>query len=307
MIDTTILYILLVVFLATLIQSTFGFGQAIIAVPLLALMIPLQIATPLVALLSIAIGAVVVTQDWREVHLSSVVWLLVPTFVGIPLGIALLASSHPHLVKALLAIVIVGFSGNALVGKKPPALASDSRPWLLGCGFFAGVLGGAYGMNGPPVVMYGAMRGWSPQHFRATLQGYFLILEPRRPGGILVRGTLGCGGHPRFPDFSVVRGPGYLPGQSYKPAPAGPRLSEVCVRRPGSHWRAFANPGNSRGVSMVARTYKTGPRCSGSGAVCCSGGLRPPPSIGDRRYKMPNCTTTAAPIPLTASPSCLTM
>ena len=30
-------------------------------------------------------------------------------------------------------------------------------------------------MNGPPVVMYGAMRGWSPQHFRATLQGFFLI------------------------------------------------------------------------------------------------------------------------------------
>ena len=29
-------------------------------------------------------------------------------------------------------------------------------------------------MNGPPLVMYGAMRRWSPQHFRATLQGYFL-------------------------------------------------------------------------------------------------------------------------------------
>ena len=29
-------------------------------------------------------------------------------------------------------------------------------------------------MNGPPLVVYGAMRGWSPQHFRATLQGYFL-------------------------------------------------------------------------------------------------------------------------------------
>jgi len=36
------------------------------------------------------------------------------------------------------------------------------------------VLGGAYGMNGPPLVIYGAMRRWSPQHFRATLQGYFL-------------------------------------------------------------------------------------------------------------------------------------
>ena len=29
-------------------------------------------------------------------------------------------------------------------------------------------------MNGPPLVMYGSLRGWSPQHFRATLQAYFL-------------------------------------------------------------------------------------------------------------------------------------
>ena len=29
-------------------------------------------------------------------------------------------------------------------------------------------------MNGPPLVIYGTMRRWSAQHFRATLQGYFL-------------------------------------------------------------------------------------------------------------------------------------
>jgi uncharacterized membrane protein YfcA len=29
-------------------------------------------------------------------------------------------------------------------------------------------------MNGPPLVIYGAMRRWTPQHLRATLQGYFL-------------------------------------------------------------------------------------------------------------------------------------
>jgi uncharacterized membrane protein YfcA len=44
--------------------------------------------------------------------------------------------------------------------------------WLFGFG--AGVLGGAYGMNGPPLVAYGALRRWSPERFRATLQGYFL-------------------------------------------------------------------------------------------------------------------------------------
>jgi uncharacterized membrane protein YfcA len=46
--------------------------------------------------------------------------------------------------------------------------------WLVACGFIAGVLGGAYGMNGPPLAIYGARRRWSPQQFRATLQGYFL-------------------------------------------------------------------------------------------------------------------------------------
>jgi hypothetical protein len=29
-------------------------------------------------------------------------------------------------------------------------------------------------MNGPPLAIYGSLRRWSPKHFRATLQGYFL-------------------------------------------------------------------------------------------------------------------------------------
>jgi len=36
-------------------------------------------------------------------------------------------------------------------------------------------IGGAYGMNGPPLVAYGSLRRWTPpERFRATLQGYFL-------------------------------------------------------------------------------------------------------------------------------------
>ncbi|MEO6996069.1 MAG: sulfite exporter TauE/SafE family protein [Lacunisphaera sp.] len=62
----------------------------------------------------------------------------------------------------------------SLWGSDGLELKRDSNPWLITCGFFAGVLGGAYGMNGPPLAVYGAMRRWSPEHFRATLQGYFL-------------------------------------------------------------------------------------------------------------------------------------
>jgi len=135
---------------------------------------PARYPAPFVVLLSITIAAVVVAQDWQKIHLRTTGWLLAPTFLGIPLGIALLTRVDPHIVKAALAIVIVGFSGYSLLVNKPPALSRDSHLWMVVCGFFAGVLGGAYRMNGPPLVIYEAMRRWSPQHFRATLQGYFL-------------------------------------------------------------------------------------------------------------------------------------
>jgi uncharacterized membrane protein YfcA len=51
-------------------------------------------------------------------------------------------------------------------------LANDRFAWLFG--FLAGILGGAYGMNGPPLAVYGSLRRWPPANFRATLQGYFL-------------------------------------------------------------------------------------------------------------------------------------
>ena len=43
-------YLLLVVFLATLIRSAFGFGEALVAVPLLALRVPVAVAAPLAVL-----------------------------------------------------------------------------------------------------------------------------------------------------------------------------------------------------------------------------------------------------------------
>lgn len=134
----------------------------------------MQQAAPLAVLVSITIAAIVVAQDWKKIHIRSTAWLLLPTLPGIPLGLLLLTHGPQQMVKAALALLILTFSVYCLVGRAPVELKEDSRGWLLGCGFLAGVLGGAYGMNGPPLVVYGSMRRWSAQHFRATLQAYFL-------------------------------------------------------------------------------------------------------------------------------------
>ncbi len=69
-------------------------------------------------------------------------------------------------------LVLAVISAYCLVGRSRFELKDDRLAWLFGFG--AGVLGGAYGVNGPPLVAYGTLRRWSPERFRATLQGYFL-------------------------------------------------------------------------------------------------------------------------------------
>jgi uncharacterized membrane protein YfcA len=173
-VDSTTLHVVLVLFIATLIRSAFGFGEALVAVPLLSFYLPLKVAAPLAVLVSITIAATIVVQDWRKIHVRSTGWLVLSTVFGIPLGVLLLRSSHQQAVKVMLGLIIIAFSAFSLFSRRQVRLKHDSRGWLLVCGFCAGILGGAYGMNGPPLAVYGAMRRWSAQHFRATLQGYFL-------------------------------------------------------------------------------------------------------------------------------------
>ncbi len=168
----TDLWVLGVVFLATLIRSALGFGEALVAVPLLALFLPVEVAAPLAVLVSITVAAVVLAQDWHKVHLGSAWRLVLATLFGIPLGLLLLTAVPEPAVKATLAVVILVFSAYCLARRTPPELRDDRLAWLFGFG--AGVLGGAYGMNGPPLVVYGTLRRWSAEQFRATLQGYFL-------------------------------------------------------------------------------------------------------------------------------------
>jgi len=172
-VDGVVVAVVAVVFLATLVRSALGFGEALVAVPLLALVIPVEVAAPLACLVSITVAAVVIVQDRHEVHLGGAWRLVLSTFPGIPLGLLLLTAVAEPVVKAILGLVIVVFSAWCLAGRKPLTLPDDRWAWPFG--FVAGVLGGAYGMNGPPLVVYGTLRGWTPGQFRATLQGYFLL------------------------------------------------------------------------------------------------------------------------------------
>jgi uncharacterized membrane protein YfcA len=182
--------VILICFVATLVRSTFGFGESLVAVPLLALVVPIEVAVPLSVLLSVLVALIALVQDRASIELASAKWLIAFATLGIPIGLAILVYASAYWVRIALGILIVAYSVYALARRDALHLEADHKGWLFACGFLSGVLGGAYGLNGPPLVVYGSLRRWSPQRFRATLQAYFLPASLLGLGGYALEGLL---------------------------------------------------------------------------------------------------------------------
>ena len=133
--NLTILYILLIIFIATLVRSTFGFGESLIAVPLLIFFIPLEIAVPLSVLISIVVAAIVVVQDKKQIHFYIAKWLIIYTAMGIPIGLYLLLYGNEALIKSILGAIIILYSIYSLFSNRTIRLRGDNKLGLFICGF----------------------------------------------------------------------------------------------------------------------------------------------------------------------------
>src|SRR5690349_15887809 len=100
--DPATVYVIAVIFVATLIRSTLGFGEALIAVPLLAFRLPVTIAAPLAVLVSVVVAGAIVIQDWRRIEFRAARGLVLSSLFGMPLGLLLLARVDDAAVKAVL-------------------------------------------------------------------------------------------------------------------------------------------------------------------------------------------------------------
>jgi uncharacterized membrane protein YfcA len=123
-----IVWVLAVMLVATLIRSAFGFGEALVAAPLLALRMPVEVAAPLAVLVSTTVAVVIVLQDWHQVHLGSAWRLVLSTLFGIPVGLLLLTAVPEPVVKGVLAVVIITFSAYCLARQTPLVLQTTAWP-----------------------------------------------------------------------------------------------------------------------------------------------------------------------------------
>ena len=190
---TELVCIVLIMSLAGFIRSAFSFGDALFAMPLLALVLPVTAAAPLMALVALLIAIVILAREWTALDFRSAAALIISGMIGIPIGVFLLALIDPRIVKCGLGMTVVLFSVWSLWKPDLFLLKTDLTAPVFGV--LAGLLGGAYNTSGPPLVIYSALRRWPVARFRATLQVYCLfsstcILLSHGVAGHLDRDTL---------------------------------------------------------------------------------------------------------------------
>lgn len=181
-----IIFIILIVLIASTIRSAFGFGDALIAMPLLVFFISIKTATPFVAMIGLSISIFILVKHWKRAYIKGLWILIMFCFLGVPLGVITLKYLDERYIKLILAVIIISFSLYDLLKPNLILLKSNNLIWIFG--LLSGFLGGAYNTNGPPVIIYGRLKAWEAENFRAILQTVFL------PTNLIIIISQGVGG-----------------------------------------------------------------------------------------------------------------
>ncbi len=170
------------------IRGITGFGSGLVAVPLLALFMPLKFVVPLVLLLDFTASLVIGGLHFKRVKWDELGILIPFGVVGVVLGTSLLLRlpAEPMLI-ALAAFVFI-FAVRSLFnihGDKPA-----SRGWAVPAALTGGTVGALFGTGGPPYVIYLSHRIRDKSDLRATFSALFFFEGLTRIASFLVAGLL---------------------------------------------------------------------------------------------------------------------
>lgn len=191
--------IMLAAALAGFVHSATGFGSALVAMPILTMVVGVSTAAPLLALVGQIVTVLVLYQNWRGLHFREALRLIVASTLGTPLGLFLLRYGNEAVITGILGAVLIGYALYAFLleprfaASAPARVTPDRDPWWIqiagfGAGFVAGVLGGAYNANGPPAIIYASARRWPKEQFKSVLQSLFIV------NGVFIVIGHGCAG-----------------------------------------------------------------------------------------------------------------
>jgi uncharacterized membrane protein YfcA len=169
----TLIFISIIFLAAGFIQGLAGFGSALIAMPLLTIFIDVKVAVPLCILNSLLITTYLFFKLKDYMERRKIAPLIAGSLPGIYLGVTFLTSVDSDIIKILLGLLIITYSTYSLAVNPRPR--NIRQIWAYAAGFGTGFIGSAFSAGGPPAIIYTTLTGWSKDHIKATLTGFFFV------------------------------------------------------------------------------------------------------------------------------------
>lgn len=174
----------LAIALGAFVQGAVGFGLALVAAPLLAIIDPRLVPVPML-LLATAHAALMLRREYRHADWAGVGWALLGRLPGIALGVLAVALLPPRWFGLAVAATVLTCVALSVVRWRP----RPTVPALLVAGVVSGAGGTASAIGGPPVaLLYQDAHG---ARVRATLAAYFVVGSLLSLAGLLVGGQVG--------------------------------------------------------------------------------------------------------------------
>jgi uncharacterized protein len=184
----TVVIAALVVVFGYIIFGISAFGAALITVPVLSHLFPLDFVLPMSVLLDVTAAVALGTRFSREADWGELKWMGPLCLVGAVMGVTLLVNlpRQATLVAFGIFLVLYGIYGLRLRGP------GRQVGWIWGpvAGFTGGITGTLFGIGAPPYAIYLSHRLQGKLELRATLSNMVLLSTTIRATVFAVSGFM---------------------------------------------------------------------------------------------------------------------
>jgi uncharacterized membrane protein YfcA len=140
------------IFLAAIVRGFSGFGFSLLSITAISLIMPAKEIVPSIFMLEVAASINLIPSIWKEIDWRGIGFLLLGYIVGLPLGVYALANFPAPPMQIALGLFVIVTGIMMLRGfrlEKTPGGAATTAT-----GAASGLLNGAFGIGGPPVVLF---------------------------------------------------------------------------------------------------------------------------------------------------------
>ena len=174
---TSLIYLILLAAGASFVQRTIGFGFGIFIMTVLPFLMPSYgEAVTLSGLLSLTSATVVMIKYLKYVTWKRMIPIVAAFVIFSTIAIFLLDRIEGQAMRVILGIMLILISLYFSFFKdKLQKIIRPTKGWQFGAGTASGIMGGLFGMHGPPVVLYLISSEPDKDHYMGMIQTYAVI------------------------------------------------------------------------------------------------------------------------------------